>query len=194
MLLEAEKFSFCFGPDGNEVQISGVEEHSEDYNEHEHDEHGDHEHEDHEHEDHEHEDHEGEADEDCEKKCHFHAGVEYVPLPASNRVETNISRHCVCVGGENSSSRSETDKAQCARKDRDYNVPLRIGLTFAILATSAIGSFPDFAAASECCELTSQVFSVQYSCTISFLESVMPSLFSSSSLALELLWPPRLFM
>ncbi|KAF2183487.1 Zip-domain-containing protein [Zopfia rhizophila CBS 207.26] len=47
--------------------------------------------------------------------CHFHAGVEH------------------CVGGE--------EESTCQRSDRDYNVPLRIGLLFVILITSAIGVF-----------------------------------------------------
>lgn len=48
--------------------------------------------------------------------CHFHAGVEH------------------CVGGS-------ADVESCERVDRDYNIPLRIGLLFVILVTSAIGSF-----------------------------------------------------
>ncbi|KAF3070665.1 Zinc-regulated transporter 2 [Daldinia childiae] len=51
-----------------------------------------------------------------EQSCHFHAGVEH------------------CVGGS-----SESSVAQCSRRDRDYNVPLRIGLLFVILVTSFIG-------------------------------------------------------
>ncbi|KAI0130682.1 Zip-domain-containing protein [Daldinia grandis] len=50
------------------------------------------------------------------QNCHFHAGVEH------------------CVGGS-----SESSAAQCSRRDRDYNVPLRIGLLFVILVTSFIG-------------------------------------------------------
>ncbi|KAL7624636.1 high-affinity Zn(2+) transporter zrt1 [Parahypoxylon ruwenzoriense] len=50
--------------------------------------------------------------------CHFHAGVE----------------HCVGDGGE-----SEGSATDCSRRDRDYNIPLRIGLLFVILATSFIG-------------------------------------------------------
>ncbi|KAF2841052.1 Zip-domain-containing protein [Patellaria atrata CBS 101060] len=47
--------------------------------------------------------------------CHFHAGVEH------------------CIGG--------SEEVTCERVDRDYNVPLRIGLLFVILVTSAIGVF-----------------------------------------------------
>ncbi|EMG45830.1 IRT1 Fe(2+) transport protein 1 [Candida maltosa Xu316] len=50
------------------------------------------------------------------RNCHFHAGVEH------------------CVGGDEHES-------SCERVDRDYNIPLRIGLLFVILVTSAIGSF-----------------------------------------------------
>lgn len=50
------------------------------------------------------------------KNCHFHAGVEH------------------CVG-------ESADSETCERVDRDYNIPLRIGLLFVILVTSAIGSF-----------------------------------------------------
>ena len=55
-----------------------------------------------------------------ELNCHFHAGVE----------------HCVGADGEGSAPVS------CERRERDYNIPLRIGLIFAILASSAIGK-PD---------------------------------------------------
>lgn len=52
--------------------------------------------------------------------CHFHAGVE----------------HCVAEG-ESESSSVDT----CERVDRDYDIPLRIGLLFVILVTSGIGAF-----------------------------------------------------
>ncbi|KAF2622818.1 Zip-domain-containing protein [Macroventuria anomochaeta] len=47
--------------------------------------------------------------------CHFHAGVEH------------------CVGG--------SEEVSCDATPRDYNIPLRIGLLFVILATSAFGVF-----------------------------------------------------
>ncbi|KAG9570137.1 Zip-domain-containing protein, partial [Aureobasidium melanogenum] len=50
--------------------------------------------------------------------CHFHAGVE----------------HCVDQNGN-------TVEGTCEAVNRDYNVSLRIGLVFAILATSSIGVF-----------------------------------------------------
>ncbi|KAF1953470.1 Zip-domain-containing protein [Byssothecium circinans] len=64
---------------------------------------------------HEHEHEQGETNSEG-KSCHFHAGVEH------------------CVGG------AEAEHT-CTRSDRDYNKPLRIGLLFVILATSAIGVF-----------------------------------------------------
>ncbi|KAG5420033.1 ZRT1 [Candida metapsilosis] len=54
--------------------------------------------------------------------CHFHAGVE----------------HCVDANG-NTVRGANGDT--CERVDRDYDIPLRIGLLFVILVTSAIGSF-----------------------------------------------------
>lgn len=48
------------------------------------------------------------------ENCHFHAGVEH------------------CTGGS-----SETS---CERTERDYDIPLRIGLLFVILVTSGLGS------------------------------------------------------
>ncbi|KAL2889906.1 Zinc transporter 9 [Ceratocystis lukuohia] len=50
--------------------------------------------------------------------CHFHAGVE----------------HCVPKDGS-------AIAVSCERVDRDYDVKLRVGLLFVILATSAIGVF-----------------------------------------------------
>ncbi|KAH8724453.1 ZIP zinc transporter-domain-containing protein [Phaeosphaeriaceae sp. PMI808] len=53
--------------------------------------------------------------------CHFHAGVE----------------HCVSDGGEDSNEGTRN----CESQPRKYNIPLRIGLLFVILFTSAIGVF-----------------------------------------------------
>ncbi|KAG9697599.1 putative ZIP zinc transporter, partial [Aureobasidium melanogenum] len=50
--------------------------------------------------------------------CHFHAGVE----------------HCVDQNGN-------TVEGTCEAVNRDYNIPLRIGLVFAILATASVGVF-----------------------------------------------------
>lgn len=52
------------------------------------------------------------------RSCHFHAGVEH------------------CVGGD-----EEEHGVQCEKVQRDYDIPLRIGLLFVILVTSAIGAF-----------------------------------------------------
>ncbi|KAK6530476.1 hypothetical protein TWF694_003827 [Orbilia ellipsospora] len=54
------------------------------------------------------------------QNCHFHAGIEHCVDSAYEAVSTEIS---------------------CARTDRDYNIKLRVGLVFVILATSAIGVF-----------------------------------------------------
>lgn len=54
-------------------------------------------------------------------------------------MRTNLRRHCVGAGEEE--SESEGSKS-CASVDREYNVPLRIGLIFAVLATSALGTEP----------------------------------------------------
>ncbi|KAK0657913.1 hypothetical protein B0T16DRAFT_402728 [Cercophora newfieldiana] len=58
-------------------------------------------------------------EEPLEENCHFHAGVE----------------HCVGASAEEDRPRS------CERKDREYNIPLRIGLLFAILVTSSVAVF-----------------------------------------------------
>ncbi|KAF9701888.1 hypothetical protein EKO04_001070 [Ascochyta lentis] len=50
-----------------------------------------------------------------EEHCHFHAGVEH------------------CVGG--------SEEVSCDATNRDYNIPLRVGLLFVILVTSAFGVF-----------------------------------------------------
>jgi zinc transporter 1/2/3 len=71
-------------------------------------------------EEHDHEHSEGTSEEPAgsEEHCHFHAGVEH------------------CVGGGHSS-----EEKSCDATPRDYNIPLRVGLLFVILATSAFGVF-----------------------------------------------------
>ncbi|ETI20459.1 hypothetical protein G647_08495 [Cladophialophora carrionii CBS 160.54] len=54
--------------------------------------------------------------------CHFHAGVEH------------------CVGPGESESSTESHQS-CNVRTRDYDIPLRVGTLFAILATSSIGVF-----------------------------------------------------
>ncbi|KAK3987643.1 hypothetical protein QBC44DRAFT_245352 [Cladorrhinum sp. PSN332] len=65
-----------------------------------------------------HDDHDDDGKSTTGQKCHFHAGVE----------------HCVGAGGE------ELEKT-CERVQRDYNIKLRVGLLFVMLATSSIGVF-----------------------------------------------------
>jgi len=48
--------------------------------------------------------------------------------------ELKSIRHCVDANGN-------TVEGTCEAVDRDYNIPLRIGLVFAILATASIGVF-----------------------------------------------------
>ncbi|KAJ0417924.1 ZIP zinc transporter-domain-containing protein [Aspergillus carlsbadensis] len=55
--------------------------------------------------------------------CHFHAGVEH------------------CVGAGESESGGSSSAASCGLRERDYDIPLRIGTLFVVLATSAIGVF-----------------------------------------------------
>ncbi|TLS28041.1 hypothetical protein PpBr36_01392 [Pyricularia pennisetigena] len=50
------------------------------------------------------------------RHCHFHAGVEH------------------CTGGSE-------EEASCEKVTRDYNIPLRVGLLFVIMATSCIGVY-----------------------------------------------------
>lgn len=54
------------------------------------------------------------------KNCHFHAGVE----------------HCLEEG-----ETEESSTTSCEAVNRDYNIPLRIGLLFVILVTSAIAVY-----------------------------------------------------
>ncbi|KAI5817995.1 ZIP zinc transporter-domain-containing protein [Pyronema omphalodes] len=70
----------------------------------------------------EHAAHAGEVAEDtssAEQTCHFHAGVEH------------------CTGGPKKAAGSDA----CARQDRSYNVPWRIGSIFIVLCTSSIAVF-----------------------------------------------------
>ncbi|KAH7157152.1 hypothetical protein EDB81DRAFT_414680 [Dactylonectria macrodidyma] len=66
-------------------------------------------------------DHESEEEESSSstQNCHFHAGVEH------------------CTGDDE----SEAEESACEAPSRDYNIGLRVGLLFVILATSAIGVF-----------------------------------------------------
>ncbi|KAI0509506.1 hypothetical protein F5B22DRAFT_616553 [Xylaria bambusicola] len=65
--------------------------------------------------DHDHDHDHAEEEHSEDEHCHFHAGIEHCP-------------------GD-----SEHGEVQCSRRDRDYNIPLRIGLVFVMLITSLIG-------------------------------------------------------
>ncbi|KAF2197099.1 zinc/iron transporter [Delitschia confertaspora ATCC 74209] len=71
--------------------------------------------------------------------CHFHAGVEH------------------CVDKEEAGSDSRT---HCEKVDRDYNIPLRIGLLFVMLVTSSLGVFGPILLASTRLKLPRRVFIV----------------------------------
>ncbi|CAI4217539.1 unnamed protein product [Parascedosporium putredinis] len=105
---------YCLSPDGDDVAVSLPAEEGEAG----HDEHDDHDGEE-----------SGESEEPAGENCHFHAGVE----------------HCVSSGESESASSdgssTGSSASRCNKVDRDYNVPLRIGLIFAILATSSLGVF-----------------------------------------------------
>ena len=67
-------------------------------------------------------DHANEEPETQGENCHFHAGVE----------------HCVAAGESESSTAASLS---CNVRDREYNIPLRVGTLFAMLVTSSIGVF-----------------------------------------------------
>lgn len=48
---------------------------------------------------------------------------------------TLMPRHCVGAG----ESENGDQARDCSKVDREYNIPLRIGLIFAVLGTSALG-------------------------------------------------------
>ncbi|KAJ5130280.1 uncharacterized protein N7515_006319 [Penicillium bovifimosum] len=113
--------SYCVDSDGNDVLIQEEETATGTESEHNHSGHDEHEHNEHGHDEHGHDEHEHEeSSSGAKQNCHFHAGVEH------------------CVGEGESKGHSE---ASCGSKARDYDVPLRIGTLFVVLATSAIGVF-----------------------------------------------------
>ncbi|KAI6779936.1 uncharacterized protein J7T54_000236 [Emericellopsis cladophorae] len=67
--------------------------------------------------------------------CHFHAGIEH----CVGEGESEHGGESAAAGG--SSSSSSGGGSECAATPRDYDVGLRVGLLFAILATSALGVF-----------------------------------------------------
>ncbi|KAK7920972.1 zip zinc transporter [Apiospora marii] len=103
---------FCVGPDGNDVEVAPEGSTHGSSGESGVDEHHDH--------DHSHD--QGDASsQQGGTNCHFHAGVE----------------HCVGAG---QSEGSATAAPSCGPRERDYNVPLRVGLLFVILVTSFLGA------------------------------------------------------
>ncbi|KAF4981816.1 hypothetical protein FZEAL_2443 [Fusarium zealandicum] len=120
---------FCVDDGGEDVSVQAEGAESEEDHGHESEE--DHAH-DHEHKEGEAEhEHEEESTSEAEsdggnEHCHFHAGVEH------------------CTGGGSSESESGeagSSSSACQPRNRDYNIGLRVGLLFVILATSAIGVF-----------------------------------------------------
>ncbi|KAM0245455.1 hypothetical protein ACHAP5_005411 [Fusarium lateritium] len=124
---------FCVDSDGDDVAVQAEGAESEEDHAHEEGE-----------EDHDHDhDHAGgsatgtgaaaeeTAEADSNEHCHFHAGVE----------------HCTGGGGhghdesESGDSESGSASSACQPRKRDYNIGLRVGLLFVILATGALGVF-----------------------------------------------------
>jgi zinc transporter 1/2/3 len=120
---------FCVGSDGEDVAVQAEGAESEDGHNHGAGE-DDH--------DHDHSHGEGAAETGAagdktagndNEHCHFHAGVE----------------HCTGGGGHGSSETGEAESgassSACQPRRRDYDVGLRVGLLFVILATGALGVF-----------------------------------------------------
>ncbi|KAJ4024004.1 high-affinity Zn(2+) transporter zrt1 [Fusarium irregulare] len=117
--------TFCVDSDGEEVSVKaeGAESEEKDTHKEGEEEHG---------HDHSHEEgatETGSADKaaDSNQHCHFHAGVEHC---------TGGSGH-----GETSEAESGPGSSACQPRRRDYDVGLRVGLLFVILATGALGVF-----------------------------------------------------
>ncbi|KAF5022433.1 hypothetical protein F66182_5518 [Fusarium sp. NRRL 66182] len=124
---------FCVDSDGEDVAVQAEGAESEEDHAHEEGEEG-----------HDHESHEGEttseetAETDSNEHCHFHAGVEHCTGGGS---EESGHSH----GGASTETSSEGGSASassaCQPRRRDYDVGLRVGLLFVILATGALGVF-----------------------------------------------------
>ncbi|KAH7325050.1 hypothetical protein B0I35DRAFT_406782 [Stachybotrys elegans] len=123
---------YCLGPDGSDIELESTAEGA-----HEHEQGSEEDH------DHEHEEESGGA------HCHFHAGVEHCEEEHTEGGEADADtegeeRHCHFHAGvehcEEHGASSESS-VTCEAPSRDYNVGLRVGLLFVILATSAIGVF-----------------------------------------------------
>ncbi|KAK8134093.1 hypothetical protein PG984_006105 [Apiospora sp. TS-2023a] len=104
---------FCVGPDGSDVEIAPEGGAHGSVGESGGDDHHDH--------DHSHGQGDNASSQQGVANCHFHAGVE----------------HCVGAGQSEGSAAAATS---CERRDRDYNIPLRVGLLFVILVTSFLGA------------------------------------------------------
>ncbi|KAK7977708.1 Zip-domain-containing protein [Apiospora saccharicola] len=104
---------FCVGPDGSDVEVSPEGGAHGSGGESGGDDHHDH--------DHSHGQGNNASSQQGGANCHFHAGVE----------------HCVGAGQSEGSAAAATS---CERRDRDYNIPLRVGLLFVILVTSFLGA------------------------------------------------------
>lgn len=63
------------------------------------------------------------------RRCRVSFWTRFIDAP-----ELTLIRHCVDANGN-------TVEGTCEAVSRDYNIPLRIGLVFAILATASIGVF-----------------------------------------------------
>ncbi|KAH6891046.1 hypothetical protein B0T10DRAFT_301216 [Thelonectria olida] len=102
---------FCVDSNGEDVEVHAEGAESEEGHDHEEEEEHDHE-----------SDEETESESSIENQhCHFHAGVEH------------------CTGG--SESESSEAASSCEAPNRDFNIGLRVGLLFVILATSSLGVF-----------------------------------------------------
>ncbi|KAK7431543.1 high-affinity Zn(2+) transporter zrt1 [Neonectria magnoliae] len=109
---------FCVDSDGEDVPVQAEGAETEEDHDHESESEEEHDHESETEHDHE---SESEAESSSENQhCHFHAGVEH------------------CTGSESESAESEST---CEAPSRDFNIGLRVGLLFVILATSSIGVF-----------------------------------------------------
>ncbi|KAF4959489.1 hypothetical protein FSARC_10719 [Fusarium sarcochroum] len=116
---------FCVDSDGEDVSVQAEGAESEEEHAHEEGEEGHDEH------DHEEESASEETEEaDSNEHCHFHAGVEHCTGGSHSESES----------GESASGESGSSSA-CQPRKRDYNIGLRVGLLFVILATGALGVF-----------------------------------------------------
>ncbi|KAF7544236.1 hypothetical protein G7Z17_g10111 [Cylindrodendrum hubeiense] len=110
---------YCVDSDGGDVAVEAEATETEEDHDHETETEDEHAHETETEEEHDHEAEEESESSSAGQSCHFHAGVEH------------------CTGGDE----SESAESNCEAPSRDFNIGLRVGLLFVILATSAIGVF-----------------------------------------------------